>query len=82
MPLRSLRANGTPADGSCSWFEFATEIVARAGVECEVVPGKSEELSRPAPRPANSVLRSERGAPSLPHWHSGLAAYLGARVSS
>ena len=25
-----------------------------------------------APRPAYSVLRSERGGPSLPHWRDGL----------
>ncbi len=30
------------------------------------------ELARPAPRPAYSVLRSEKGAPTLPHWREGL----------
>ena len=34
---------------------------------------RREELGRPAPRPANSVLRSEKpAAPALPHWREGL----------
>jgi dTDP-4-dehydrorhamnose reductase len=64
--------------GSCSWFEFAREIVAGAGVRCEVKPCSTEEFPRPASRPANSVLRSERGdeAPVLPEWREGLARYM------
>lgn len=68
-------------DGQCSWFEFAREIVAAAGVSgCEVVPVSSEQFPRPAPRPAYSVLRSERGAPVLPHWRQGLGEYLALRA--
>ncbi|MBV9605541.1 MAG: dTDP-4-dehydrorhamnose reductase [Solirubrobacterales bacterium] len=65
------------AEGSCSWFEFAREIVAGAGVTCEVKPCSTEEFPRPATRPAYSVLRSERGddAPVLPEWREGLARY-------
>ncbi|MBV9000849.1 MAG: dTDP-4-dehydrorhamnose reductase [Solirubrobacterales bacterium] len=64
--------------GSCSWFEFAREIVDRAGVTCEVKPCPTDEMPRPATRPAYSVLRSERGgdAPALPEWRDGLAEYL------
>jgi dTDP-4-dehydrorhamnose reductase len=64
--------------GDCSWFEFAREIVSRAGAQCEVVPVTTAEFPRPAPRPAYSVLRSERGsdAPELPGWRQGLADYL------
>jgi dTDP-4-dehydrorhamnose reductase len=64
--------------GSCSWFEFAREIVAEAGVTCDVKPCSTEEFPRPATRPANSVLRSERGgeAPLLPEWREGLARYM------
>jgi dTDP-4-dehydrorhamnose reductase len=36
------------------------------------------ELGRPAPRPAYSVLRSEKGAPTLPHWREGLRETLAA----
>jgi dTDP-4-dehydrorhamnose reductase len=68
-------------DGQCSWFEFARAIFERAGVEKRVEPCTSDEFQRPAPRPAWSVLRSERpGAIELPHWQAGLDAYLGVRV--
>jgi dTDP-4-dehydrorhamnose reductase len=67
------------AAGQCSWYEFAEAIVEAAGVACEVRPGRTEDLGRPAPRPAYSVLRSERaGAPSLPGWREGLAGFMAA----
>jgi dTDP-4-dehydrorhamnose reductase len=61
------------AEGEATWAEFAEAIFAEAGLECRVVPISTEELGRPAPRPAYSVLRSERDrAPKLPHWREGL----------
>jgi dTDP-4-dehydrorhamnose reductase len=61
------------AAGDCTWAEFAVAIFEEAGVACRVVPITTAELARPAPRPAYSVLRSERpGAPALPHWREGL----------
>ena len=61
------------ADGECTWAEFAEAIFEEAGVDCRVVPITTEEFGAPAPRPAYSVLRSERpGAPELPHWRDGL----------
>src|SRR5581483_7850536 len=68
--------------GQCSWYEFAREIVEGARLSCEVRPSRTEDLARPAPRPAYSVLRSERGAPELPHWRDGLSDYLDAKVVS
>ena len=65
--------------GSCTWFEFAQAIFGSAGVEVQVQPCSTAEFPRPARRPANSVLRSERGAPELPSWKEGLDAFLGAR---
>ena len=65
--------------GSCSWFEFARTIFESAGVEMRVQPCSTDEFPRPAHRPANSVLRSERGAPELPSWQEGLDAFLGVR---
>jgi dTDP-4-dehydrorhamnose reductase len=67
------------ASGSCSWFEFAKEIFTRARVDTRVIPCATEDVPRPAPRPAYSVLESERGH-RLPHWREGLDAYLGVRV--
>jgi dTDP-4-dehydrorhamnose reductase len=65
------------ADGECTWAEFAGAIFEEAGVRCRVVPIGSEELARPARRPAYSVLRSERAdAPRLPHWREGLSECL------
>jgi dTDP-4-dehydrorhamnose reductase len=65
------------ADGECSWAEFARAIFEEAGIDCAVREIATEELGRPAPRPAYSALRSEReGAPRLPHWREGLRACL------
>jgi dTDP-4-dehydrorhamnose reductase len=65
------------AEGECTWAEFAEAIFEEAGLDCRVRRITSEELRRPAPRPAYSVLRSERpGAPRLPHWRQGLRACL------
>jgi dTDP-4-dehydrorhamnose reductase len=68
--------------GQCSWYEFAVEIMRRAGAGTRIVPGSTADLARPAPRPAYSVMRSERGAPELPDWRDGLDAYLAARVAA
>jgi dTDP-4-dehydrorhamnose reductase len=65
------------AEGECTWAEFARAIFEEAGLNCRVREITTEELGRPAPRPAYSVLRSERdGAPRLPHWREGLRACL------
>jgi dTDP-4-dehydrorhamnose reductase len=65
------------ADGNCTWAEFAEAIFEEAEIECGVRRISSAEIERPAPRPAYSVLRSERpGAPALPHWREGLRACL------
>jgi dTDP-4-dehydrorhamnose reductase len=61
------------AEGECTWAEFAESIFAAAGITCRVRRISTAELGRPAPRPAYSVLRSERPeAPRLPHWRDGL----------
>jgi dTDP-4-dehydrorhamnose reductase len=65
------------AAGECTWAEFARAIFEEAGLSCRVRPISTEELGRPAPRPAYSVLRSERDdAPALAHWREGLRAAL------
>jgi dTDP-4-dehydrorhamnose reductase len=82
--VRELVDAGSPrgiwhvaADGDCTWAELAEAIFAEAGLDCRVRRISTEELGRPAPRPANAILRSERaGAPVLPHWRAGLRACL------
>jgi dTDP-4-dehydrorhamnose reductase len=65
------------ADGECTWAEFAEAIFDEADIDCRVRRVTSAELGRPAPRPAQSILRSERPhAPRLPHWREGLRACL------
>jgi dTDP-4-dehydrorhamnose reductase len=65
------------AEGDCTWAELAEAIFEEAGLRCRVRRVSTEELGRPARRPAYSVLRSERpGAPRLPHWREGLRACL------
>jgi dTDP-4-dehydrorhamnose reductase len=67
--------------GQCSWFELARAVFERAGIDKRLEPCTSHEFPRPAPRPAWSVLRSERPDPiELPPWEAGLDAYLGVRV--
>jgi dTDP-4-dehydrorhamnose reductase len=70
------------AAGDCTWADFAEAIFEEAGADCRVRRITTEELGRPAPRPAHAVLRSERlDAPALPHWRDGLRACL-ARLDS
>jgi dTDP-4-dehydrorhamnose reductase len=65
--------------GQCSWYELARFVFETAGVDCELEPCTTAEFPRPAPRPAYSVLGSERGEPSLPDWQRGVTEYLAAR---
>ncbi len=65
------------AAGDCTWAEFAEAIFEQAGLDCRVRRIGSDAFGAKAPRPAYSVLRSEKGAPELPHWRDGLAECLG-----
>jgi dTDP-4-dehydrorhamnose reductase len=60
------------AAGDCTWADFAEAIFEDAGLDCHVRRITTAEFGAPAPRPAYSVLRSEQGAPELPHWREGL----------
>jgi dTDP-4-dehydrorhamnose reductase len=70
--------------GDCSWFEFAREIVKRAGLPAEVRPTTSEKMARPAPRPAYSVLSAaslHAYGIEMPGWQDALQRYLNERSS-
>ena len=66
------------AAGDCTWADFAEAIFAEAGLATRVRRITTAEFGARAPRPAYSVLRSEKGAPELPHWREGLRACLAA----
>lgn len=76
--------------GECSWYEFATEIVAQVKLRGEplrvkeVVPIRTHEFPLPAARPAYSVFskdkyRAATGA-TVPVWQLSLNQYLQERV--
>jgi dTDP-4-dehydrorhamnose reductase len=77
-PDRPVGITHVAAAGRCSWFEFARGIVEATGIACEVKPCTTEEFPRPAPRPAFSVLCTERGdeVPRLPGWEQGLSEFI------
>ena len=65
--------------GDCSWFEFAQEIVTRAGFTTIVRSTTSDKFVRPAPRPAYSVLSPkslERYKITMPDWRDALQRYM------
>ncbi len=69
--------SGTP---ETSWAEFAREIFAQAGLDCQVEDITSEAYPTPAKRPLNSRLdcssfEKVSGLPR-PDWKAGLAAVL------
>ncbi len=69
------------AAGHVSWNGFAKEIFRQAEVDCRVEEASTEQMARPAPRPAWSALESERAdVLPLPPWQDGLAGYLAARA--
>jgi dTDP-4-dehydrorhamnose reductase len=65
--------------GNCSWFEFARAIVNAAGLPTEVRPVSTQQMARPAPRPAYSVLSPaslQRMGIEMPSWEDALRRYL------
>jgi dTDP-4-dehydrorhamnose reductase len=81
--LVRLAAEGGPGihhlagAGACSWHELTVETFRQARIECRVLQTTTASFPRPAPRPAYSVLGSERtDSGRLAHWKEGLATYL------
>jgi len=74
--------HGTNA-GDCTWYEFAEEIIRSAGLAISVRPVSSQQMARPAPRPAYSVLSAARLRTlgiEMPSWHDALRRYLQQRM--
>jgi dTDP-4-dehydrorhamnose reductase len=86
LRLAEARAAGihhVAGGGSCSWYDLAAATFAARGVEVELARGRTADLGRPAPRPAFSVLRTERpDTPVLESWETGLHAYLEETVTA
>jgi len=65
--------------GECSWHELASAIAELTSARCQVAACSTQELGRPAPRPAYSVLALDRVeallGPSTP-WRENLARVL------
>jgi dTDP-4-dehydrorhamnose reductase len=69
----------TTNSGNCTWFEFALEIIKGAGLTTEVRPVNSQQMARPAPRPAYSVLSDKslrKYEIVMPTWQDALQRYL------
>lgn len=66
--------------GECTWHEFAVEICRQAGIDAKIGKLSSEELARPARRPAYSVLHNgwyrHVTGQSMPAWRDALTSYL------
>ncbi len=67
-------------EGETTWYGFAKEIFARAGLSQEVEPVTSAEYVTKARRPANSCLAKTRlamaGLSPMPGWQEALAGFL------
>lgn len=69
--------------GDCTWFEFAQEIIREAALGTDVRPVSSEQMARPAPRPAYSVFSQaslQALGLKLPPWRDALRRYLAERL--
>jgi dTDP-4-dehydrorhamnose reductase len=65
--------------GDGTWFDFAREIIKGAGLQTDVRPVSSQQMARPAPRPAYSVLAAtslQRYGIEMPSWKDALQRYL------
>ncbi len=85
MILRLLERGAVPGiyhavnSGQATWYEFACEIIARAGIAARVEPITSGEYPTVARRPAYSVLDNSSvmtATDYAPHWSDALRRYL------
>jgi dTDP-4-dehydrorhamnose reductase len=67
--------------GQTTWYDFATEILRLADRHIPITPITTAQFAAPAPRPAYSVLNTEKyhslGGPEMPDWKCGLQAFFG-----
>lgn len=67
-------------EGICTWYDFAKEIFAQAGISMEVAPISADEYPAKAKRPHNSRMNKDKleeaGFKRLPPWQDALKRYL------
>ncbi len=66
-------------EGEATWAEFAEEIFRIMKIDQKIIPCRTDEFPRPAPRPANSRLDKMMlrlsGLPPMPHWKEALKEF-------
>lgn len=72
---RVLHCTGS---GEATWYQFAAAVFTELGHDADrVIPCKTEEMRRPAPRPMYSVLSDkawrEAGLTPMPSWREALS---------
>jgi dTDP-4-dehydrorhamnose reductase len=64
-------------EGVCSWYDFATEIINEAGLQCKINPVLTKEYRLTAQRPEYSVLDKSKIKEiynlTIPHWRTSLS---------
>lgn len=67
-------------EGTCSWAEFAQEIMKKARLNCRINPIKTSEYPTKAVRPLNSRMSKksliDNGFKLMPDWKNALNRYL------
>lgn len=67
-------------EGHCTWHEFAETFLELMHVEHDLAPCTTAEYPRPAPRPANSILKNERltheGINKMRPWQKDLELFV------
>lgn len=70
--------------GDCTWFEFASQMIRRAGLSTIIRPTTSDKFVRPAQRPKYSVLSSRslsQWGIQMPSWQQALEDYMKERAA-
>ena len=66
--------------GSCSWYEFAKEIIKLSNSQCIINPITTESLNQLADRPRYSVLSTLKIKNDfdidIPYWRDSLEKYI------
>lgn len=66
--------------GDCTWYELAAHVIERAGFRARLERVTSEEVARPATRPAYSVLHNQfyeqTARVRMPDWKDAVERYV------